>query len=458
MWEAWGTAGLAFDIAAASRGSAAALAQRQSQRLAALLQAAARGSPLYRRLLAGRDPARLALSDLPPMRKPALMAAFDDWVTDPRLRLDELRRFVADPRRIGEPVLGRYFVWESSGSSGEPGIFVQDPAAMAVYDLVELLRRPLLQPLRRAFDPFGFGERLAFVGATTGHFASTVWLRRAAHQVPGDGRRVQLHSFLQAPDALIAKLHAQAPTVLATYPSVAWALAEQAAAGRLRLNLQELWTGGEALTPAMRDYLSHTFGCPVAQSYGASECLALANECRRGRLHLNSDWVLLESVDADLRPVPPGQPGATTLLTNLANHVQPLIRCELGDRVRLHDEACPCGLSLPVIEVQGRSDDTLVLDDRRGRKVRLSPLALVTVLEEEAGLFDFRLSQTGRRALRLEVEAHGAQAEALLGRGRTALQGYLRTQGLEGLRLTTDSGVAFDRARSGKTSRVVAGP
>ena len=454
MWNAWGRAGLAFDIAAASRAGAHALAQRQANRLAALLQAAARGSPLYRQILAGRDTRRVALADLPPMSKPELMSRFDDWVADRRLRLADLQRFTADPARIGDPVLGRYCVWESSGSSGEPGIFVQDPNALAVYDLLEMLRRPLLQPLRRAIDPWGIGERLAFVGATTGHFASTVWLRRLARQA-WDGRQLQLHSFLQPPGELIANLHAQAPTVLATYPSVAWALAEQAAAGRLRLRLHELWTGGEALTPGMRDFLSRSFGCPVAQGYGASEMLTLASECRFGRLHLNSDWALLESVDADHRPVPAGHPGATSLLTNLANHVQPLIRYELGDRVKLRDDACPCGLTLPVIEVQGRSDDTLVMHDRGGRAVRLSPLALVTVLEEDAGVFDFRVVQTGRRALTLEIAASGPQGEASMERARAALQAFLRAQGLDGVRLKARCGAAFERGRSGKTQRVV---
>ena len=37
--------------------------------------------------------------------------------------------------------------------------------------------------------------------------------------------------------------------------------------------------------------------------------------------------------------VPPGDAGATTLLTNLANHVQPLIRYDLGDRVTVHADA-----------------------------------------------------------------------------------------------------------------------
>jgi phenylacetate-CoA ligase len=38
-------------------------------------------------------------------------------------------------------------VWESSGTSGQPGIFVQDAQAMAVYDAMEAVRhRPPAAP------------------------------------------------------------------------------------------------------------------------------------------------------------------------------------------------------------------------------------------------------------------------------------------------------------------------
>ena len=45
--------------------------------------------------------------------------------------------------------------------------------------------------------------------------------------------------------------------------------------------------------------MHESFGCPVANSYGASEFLSLASECAEGSLHLNSDWAILESVDSN---------------------------------------------------------------------------------------------------------------------------------------------------------------
>jgi hypothetical protein len=52
------------------------------------------------------------------------------------------------------------------------------PGRWPVYDALEALRRPVLRPFRSFFDPLGIGERIAFVGATGGHFASTVSVER----------------------------------------------------------------------------------------------------------------------------------------------------------------------------------------------------------------------------------------------------------------------------------------
>lgn len=450
---AWQAASVALDVLAAAQAAPAALAARRRTRLHALVDSARRGSALYRQRLAGLDVP--ALEQIEPVGKDELMARFADWVTDPVLGLDALQAFMADPARIGMPFRDRWWVWESSGSSGRPGVFVQDAAAMAVYDALELLRRTPLDPLRRWFDPWYQAERSAFVGAVDGHFASIVSLQRLRRLQPWLAPRVQAFSFLQPLAALRAQLEAFAPTLLATYPSAALLLAEERAAGRLAIAPREIWTGGEALSTPMRVQIEQAFGCPLANSYGASEFLALAAPCRHGVLHLNSDWVILEPVDAQDRPVPPGQSGAATLLTNLANHVQPLIRYRLGDRVRLLP-SCDCGSALPALEVAGRVDDSLVLHDAGGHPVRLLPLALTTVLEEQGGVLDFQLVQRGARALALWVAEPGAAAA--LPRACAALRAYLRTQGLAGVRVQAQHGPPPPPGRSGKRARVLALP
>jgi phenylacetate-coenzyme A ligase PaaK-like adenylate-forming protein len=453
-FDPWCTSRVALDIACAGRAPLRAQQMQREQRLHALLEAARR-SPLYRRHLGTQPVDRVRLTDLPPLRKADLMPHFDQWVTEPEVRLDDVRRFVADPARIGQAFLGRYVVWESSGSSGEPGLFVQDAAAMAVYDALEALRRPTLRPLQRAFDPLYLSERIAFVGATGGHFASTVSIARMRRLNPALRHALHEVSFLQPLARIDAALQAIDPTIVATYPSAAVLLAQEQSAGHLRARVQEVWTGGESLSPAMRRFVEQTFGCPVVDSYGASEFFAIGCECRCGRMHLNSDWVILEPVDARMHPVPPDQPCETVLLTNLANHLQPLIRYDLGDRVTVRSAPCECGSTLPVIEVQGRCDDTLWFESGGGRRVAVLPLALTTVLEVDAELFDFQLEQIGPRALELRTALHGEAALAQLRKGRQALLRFLARQGADGIDVGLRSGCAYQPGRSGKVQRVV---
>jgi phenylacetate-CoA ligase len=455
VYDAWHTAWACSDSLLVAHADATLWRRHRALRLAQLLQHSTQHSRFYReRLLRAScaGDAEATLQRLPPVRKHELMQRFDDWVTDPALSLPALRAFVHDRDRRGEAFAGRYLVWESSGSSGEPGLFVQDGRALAVADALEATRGPL--------SLAGVGgsvalPRIAFVGALEGHFAGVVAFERARALNPWLGAVSRAFSFLQPLAQLVAQLNDFAPTVLATYPSMAWVLAEEQHGARLRIEPQAVWTGGETLTAPLRRTLSERFHAPVRDSYGASECFLIANECRCGGLHLNADWVILEPLDDRGRPVPPGEPGATTLLTNLANHVQPIIRYELGDRVRFVPARCACGSSLPLIEVQGRADDVLTLRDRAGHGVPLTPLALTTVLEDEGGVFDFQLRQRGPHALALELYDGDAASHA--DGACRALRRFLRDQGLATTRLQCHCAAApAARGRSGKQQRVVA--
>ena len=145
-------------------------------------------------------------------------------------------------------------------------------------------------------------------------------------------------------------------------------LADEQTAGRLPCSSAALWSGGEGLSPVARTRLEHVFGCPLHNEYGASECLSIGYACREGALHVNADWVILEPVDRDYRPTPVGELSHTVLLTNLANAVQPIIRYDLGDRVRAKVGACACGNPLPAFQLEGRSDDVLTLARARRRR------------------------------------------------------------------------------------------
>ena len=68
------------------------------------------------------------------------MAHFDDWVTDPDITLAGLRRdFLSDPTLVGLPYLGRYHVFTTSGTTGEPAVIVHDRESWQVLHVVARL-------------------------------------------------------------------------------------------------------------------------------------------------------------------------------------------------------------------------------------------------------------------------------------------------------------------------------
>ncbi|MBA4176365.1 MAG: CoF synthetase [Leptothrix sp. (in: Bacteria)] len=421
----------------------------RAQRLAALMDVAQRKSPLYRR----RWGRARTLADLEPVTRLELMQGFDDWATDRAITLDAASAFIADESAVGDAWLGRYLVWTSSGTSGERGVFVQDAASLAAYDAIDTLR------LRgtAAMGLWGMGRSFAYVGATGGHFAGIATIERLRRLActPWSPRLRVLPVTTPLPE-LAEALQAASPQVLVTYPSCALALAALQAAGDLHLRLDELWLGGEQLSPAQRQTLGGCFACPVRSNYGASECYAMACECRAGYLHLNHDWVILETLDAHGHPVPAGEVAHTVALTNLANRTQPLLRYVLTDSVRYLPEACVCGNRFPAIEVQGRADDTLTLPAGGGRRAVLLPLALETAIEEGSGVTQFQLVQRAdETTLELRL-ASGADASAAFTGAAAALVALLRRHGVTGAHIVQgDLGPQVD-AISGKTRRVLA--
>jgi phenylacetate-coenzyme A ligase PaaK-like adenylate-forming protein len=434
-------------------GWAPASVRRQQAlgRLQALVKIARTQTPLYADLYRELpDDVVPALADLPPVTKHDLMRDVAASFTDRSIDHRELDAFIADSHRVGELFRGRYAVWTSSGTLGEPGVFLHDRRALAVYEALEALRFRGLA----SFADYGArvltGERFALVMATGGHFASVASLEHLRQSFPWLSASVAAFSLMTPLPQLVAQLNAWRPTLLATYPTAAEVLAQEQEAGRLNVHLGELWTGGETLAPAVKARLAHTFECRVRNGYGASEFLSIAADCDHGALHVNADWVLLEPVDANGRPVPPGLPSHTTLLTNLANRAQPLIRYDLGDSITVLPP-CACGSTLPAIRVEGRHDDVLRFQ-AAGESIDLPPLVLTTVLEEDAQVYDFQVTQTGASALHVAL---GDASSATRSRVRRVLAAWLVANGVRDVALCVESRAPQRDPGSGKLRRIV---
>lgn len=453
-WWRWSTqvAGIAWGRALGPKG----LETLRRQRFDALVRHARDHSPLYQELYRELPPDP-APSSLPTVDKRLLMARFDQWVTDSRVTRAGVEAFAADPSMIGAPYLGQYAVWSSSGSSGVPGLFVHDRQSLDVYDALVGYQFQSASRTRRLAWGFAQGGRSAMVVATGGHFASVATAVRMQRENPLLSTRV--FPVTLPIEQLVAELNAYRPSFLSTYPTAMSVLAQERAAGRLHIDPIALWTGGECLSEAARAAIESAFGCAVTNEYGASECLSIAFGCDEGWLHLNADWVMLEPVDREHRPTPPGQPSHTVLLTNLANRVQPLIRYDIGDSVEMHPGACRCGNPMPALRVDGRRGDVLCLCGAGGRLVNVLPLALTSSVETVPGVHRFQIVQAAEDSLRVRLQPAPGQDRARLWLAvRTAIYAFLDGQGLGNVRLALDRAPPRQDARSGKMHEVLARP
>ena len=105
---------------------------------------------------------------------------------------------------------------------------------------------------------------------------------------------------------------------------------------------------------------------------------------------------------------------------------------------------CACGSPLPAIRPEGRRDDVLALRAMDGSIVRLSPLALTTVVEDASPGSRFQLVQTDadRITVRLCADSQRirrAQWQAT----RKALRGDPVQQSLDNVRVSLAAGEPF---------------
>jgi phenylacetate-coenzyme A ligase PaaK-like adenylate-forming protein len=423
---------LLWDILRAGRGRPEGTVLRQQARLRRLIEYARSRSPYYRERYAALSRGAHDLPALSPMAKSDLVANFDGWATDPAVTRKTAEAFVADPTRIGHYYLDRYVAFSTSGTTGAPAVFLHDRGAMSVYQGLLLARRLPTLIAADAFRPFLRNRaRTAMIIATGGHFASSVVeaLVRSRHpRLAGRNRTFSLMAPL--PD-LVRALNEFRPAVVGSYPTALAVLAGEQAAGRLRIAPALLLSGAERLSTPLGERISESFQCPIRDTYAASEFMGIAFDCRYGRLHVNADWLILEPVDAAGEPVAPGEASHTTLLTNLANHVQPLIRYDLGDSVTVFPAPCPCGSPLPAIRPEGRRDETLWIELADGASRPLIPLVLATAVEEAPGVLRYQVLQAGPRRLRLRFdEAPGHDRALVCDDVLRRLRAYLSSQGL----------------------------
>ena len=420
---------LLLDARTALRRGPDAIMARQRHRFADIVAFARVHSPYYRALYQHLPERIEDLASLPVTSKRELMPRFDDWVTDRAVSLEHTRAFVGDPKLIGARLLGRYTAATTSGTTGTPGIFVLDERTFAVTSALAFRMLSAWLGFRDFARIILGGGRMAMVNATGGHFASAI---AAARLIRRRGTHVAVFPIRMPLAEMVAGLNRFRPSLLTPYASMGALLATEQEAGRLDIHPVLVVLSAEGLPSREYARIAGAFDAKVRDSYAATECPFLSYRCAHGWLHVNSDWVVLEPVDGEHRPVAPGQQSHTVLISNLANRVQPILRYDLGDSVLQRADPCPCGNPLQAIRVQGRAADMITLQSRSGAAVRLAPLMFDTLVDRVPGIELLQVVQTASTALRVRARnAAGAEPDQAWNALRDEIERLLAEHGLE---------------------------
>lgn len=404
-------------------GSKEDLAAYQEKQLKNVVQHAVTHSRAYAKLCRGIDVSGdFTLQDLPLTDKRLMMDNFDDWVTDPRLRLAEIEQQITqDPE--DQYYLGEYRIVATSGSSGLRGIFIYDRPEWQVVIAAALRWAGMF-----GVSPVALGtKKLASVKAAKATHATS----RLGQSMELGMPNLLMLDATKSLDELIDELNAFQPKLFMGYASLIGLLAIAQIEGRLNIKPDMVACFSEMLGPDRVARAQQAWGLTPFNHYGAAEQVMIAADCDRHMgLHHFSDMSLVEIVDETGQTVQPGAPGYKILLTNLHRYVQPVIRYEITDLVTENPALCHCGRPFPLFsEIGGRTEDIFTLPAARGEKVSISPLLITTCMIEEADVAEYQYHVTQNRLHVRIVARSGVSKGQIEASVRRSLENALRVQG-----------------------------
>lgn len=326
----------------------------------------------------------VTVRDLPFLSKKLLMENFDRIVTDSRLCLWELERWLNEERDPRQHFGKDFIVMHSSGSSGTMGIFVYSRKDWQIMNSTMATRLP---PPENSSGK----TRVAFYRAAHGHFAgvaTAVHLSKSVYDT-------LIVSVLDPIDRVVEELNRFQPHRLTGYSSSIAPLAESALAGKLQIVPQTVFVSGDILLPSVEQRIREAWGVPIYNLYGASESLFLGvQETSQKEMLLMDDLNIYEILDTENRPVKPGKQGRVAI-TNLYNYTLPLLRYELGDRVTQGASQPTFGFSTILGILPGKDNDSLPVLLDNGELGAISSRVLTSFYSPGLQRVQFVLEDTG---------------------------------------------------------------
>ena len=376
-------------------------------------------SPYYRRIILERkiDIARCVPGDFPILTKSGLLENFDQIVTLPDVRLEDIQQFLGESRNPEQRFRGRYVVIHTSGSSGQVAYFIYDPRAWA-RGLSQLLNSGDFSLLP------GKRKRMALFGATEGHFTG-VSIAVSSMSPPLHLLHILKCFEINRPIAVtIAGLNEYQPDVIAGYATGLRVLAEKQLAGELRIRPRGIHSSGEPLLDADRAVIEEAFGKCVRNVYVSSEHMFMGLK--------EPGWTSMRLLEDDLIfEIYPDH----ALVTNLFNRALPLIRYRMNDVLTLLDtsEHAPYRA---ISDIVGRVEQSAGFVNEHGVKDSISPHTINEIIIPHVSRFQLRItgSDAFTFAIVFEPNADAEQRNAAIDAAERRLREILKQKEMANVR------------------------
>lgn len=415
----------------------------QRERLHELVDYVRENSPYLKELY--KDiPKDYELSDLPVIEKGEMLKHYEEYVTDPELKLSLVRDYLARDASDSSLLLGKYTALQTSGSTGEPLPMVRDDNHNKIHGAL------LTHRLFHGVEPELFDHskhKTAFIVHISNSASSYGTYLRTKRRAPGYEDNITAIPITDSLSAMVKKLNDFQPEAIIAYPPSLVMLAEEKEKGNLNIPLKLIASSAELLTEENYNRIHEVFKCPILNNYCMTEGGEIAMTYGCPHLHINDDFIIIEPVDKDRNVITDGETFSDGILvTDLTNYVQPIIRYFVGDSVRIRKELKKC-CPRPIMEIQGRVWDSFTLSGET-----FTTKALEVKAKFQKGLIAWQFLKTDDSTLEVRgVASADAVLEDALKELSEKLKDYFEKSGLKGFSIAYSLEEPVRNERGGKT-------
>ncbi|MBO4508716.1 MAG: hypothetical protein J5747_08775, partial [Spirochaetaceae bacterium] len=216
----------------AQKMTATERAELQNRRIRELVAYAKANSPYYAELYKNVGDS-FSLTDLPPTNKIALMEHFDEWMTDRSITRKKVDDFMSDLSNVGKKLDGKYLIYTTSGSTGNPCIVLYDDTTINVSSAIGVLRSFARKQDMKAY--MKQGKKTLALFAEGGFYLASGSVKYNLRKMPWKKNLMKSCDVRKKTQDIIDMMNDFQPTMIGSYPTALELLAYEQESGNLHV-------------------------------------------------------------------------------------------------------------------------------------------------------------------------------------------------------------------------------